>query len=74
MFVASVAGRLGVIHFMAVQADIHGRDTGDFRNSVHLPNLPMTRLALHACFQVWPVTPRHPRQHGVNAHPGNGLF
>ena len=74
MFVTSVASGLGLIYFVAVQAAIHCRDTGHFRHRLHFPDLAVADLAFYAGLEMHAVIPRNPRQHGINANPGNRLF
>src|SRR5260370_9420399 len=74
MIVASVASSLGLIHFVAVQAAVHRGDAGDFGHRFHLANLSMARLAFYSGLEMCAVIPRDARQHGIDAHPRNGLL
>ena len=74
MFVTSVASGLRVIHFMAIQAAVHGGGAGQFRHRLDLPDLAVAGLAGYAGLEMHAVIPRHARQHGINANPGNRLL
>ena len=74
MFMASVTCSLRVGHFVAMQAAVHRDDAGDFRHGVHLSNLAMAGLALHASLQMSAVIPGDAGEHGVDTNPGNRLL
>src|SRR6266849_5462321 len=57
ILVAGLARLFGMIHFMTVQAAVHGRHAGDFRHRFHLRDLPMARFALLARLQMRPMAP-----------------
>jgi hypothetical protein len=71
---AGLANGRGIVEFVAVDADTHGRHARRLGHCTHLSDLAVARLTLYAGLHVFAVRPIHTRSNRVNPHPRNGLI
>jgi hypothetical protein len=71
---AGLANGRGIVEFVAVNADAHGRHARRLGYCTHFSDLAVARLALYTGLYVFAVRPIHTRSNRVNPHPRNGLI
>ena len=69
---ASLASRGSTVERVATNADAHRGHAGSLGHGSHLGDLPLARLTLDACRDVFAVRPDHSGRNRVDAHPRDG--